>query len=243
MNDAHRLISPHEGLPFRDCLSLLHEIYRPSTYLEIGIRHGKSLALARCASIGVDPKPQLTCDVHGAKPFLYLAECTSDAFFASQDPRALLGAPIDFAFIDGLHLMEQVLNDFINVERFCSRTSIVVVHDCLPTDFYMTSRDPDARDIRDQSTNPGWWTGDVWKLVPILQRFRPDLQLELFNAPPTGLMVVTNLDPGSKVLATRQSEILREFQWLESEEERLRDFLSAAVISSTDLLSAKAKRN
>ncbi len=33
-----------------------------------------------------------------------------------------------------------------------------------------------------------YWTGDVWKLIPILQRYRPDLQLTLFDAPPSGLV-------------------------------------------------------
>ena len=44
-------------------------------------------------------------------------ELTSDEFFARYDLSELLGGPVELAFIDGLHLFEQVLRDFVNLER------------------------------------------------------------------------------------------------------------------------------
>ena len=66
------------------------------------------------------------CDVQ-------LIKSTSDEFFARQDPLAHLhGVPVDLAFIDGMHLSEFALRDFINVEPFMAETGVVVIDDVLP---------------------------------------------------------------------------------------------------------------
>ena len=79
------------------------------------MRKGMSLRMAvsgtRC--IGVDPNPILDRELPDTRIFTL----TSDEFFARHDLRDLLGGPVALAFIDGLHLFEQVLRDFINVER------------------------------------------------------------------------------------------------------------------------------
>src|SRR5680860_1467966 len=95
-------------------LSALHQHLQPRTYLEIGVSDGRSLALSRVPSIGVDPAFKVTapiaCDVR-------LVRATSDEFFDSSDPAAHFGGtPIDLAFIDGLHLAEFAYRDFMNVE-------------------------------------------------------------------------------------------------------------------------------
>ena len=42
-------------MEYLEFLKGLHEAVRPRAYLEIGLRHGDSLALADCPSLGVDP--------------------------------------------------------------------------------------------------------------------------------------------------------------------------------------------
>ena len=125
----------------------------------------------------------------------------SDAFFASADAGARLGgAPVALAFVDGLHLFEQALRDFLHVERHAARGSVVLFHDCLPLD-----RATSARERR-----TGFWSGDVWKLLPILREHRPDLDAFVIPAYPTGLGVVTRLDPSSTRLdGERLEEITR----------------------------------
>jgi hypothetical protein len=55
---------------------------------------------------------------------------TCDSFFASYDLAEVLRAKnFLLAFIDGLHLFEQALLDFIHLERFASRQSIIMIHD------------------------------------------------------------------------------------------------------------------
>jgi hypothetical protein len=44
------------------------------------------------------------------------------------------------------------------------------------------------------------WTGDVWKTVVALREFRPDLVVRTIDLGPTGLTLVTNLNPASTVL-------------------------------------------
>lgn len=174
-------------------LTALHTLLHPGTYLEIGVQHGWSLQLAgpETHAIGVDPNPQLTVDVHGAT---IVAE-TSDAFFAR---RPYDGQGIDFAFIDGMHLYEYALRDFVGVENLAHPGTVVVFDDVLPR-----NQDEAAR-----LQCPGDWTGDVWRLEPILRMWRPDLRIMLVDTQPTGVMVVYRLDPASAVLADGYDDIV-----------------------------------
>lgn len=200
------------GPSYLDVLSAVHRLFAPRRYLEIGTSTGASLRIATCASIAVDPKFRLSTDVIGDKPELILAQQTSDAFFEGPHARDLV---VDLAFIDGLHLFEVVLRDFINVERRARRNSIIVLHDCLPTDVRYTSRFQSDHAYRSGSRHPEWWAGDVWKIIPILRRLRPDLKILCLDAAPTGLVLVSDLDPSSSVLAERYRALVDE--WAEAD--------------------------
>jgi hypothetical protein len=191
---------PHEGTGYRTLLHRLHALQRPRTYLEVGTAAGKTLALARCASIAIDPRFRLAHDARKGKPACHLFEMTSDAFFDAHNPMALFGAPVDLAFIDGMHLFEFALRDFLNIEPHCRADSLIVLHDCLPIDEHMARRDRRDRSRAPQSHYPKAWAGDTWKALWILQRYRPDLRIFAFDAPPSGLVVVTHLDPASTLL-------------------------------------------
>jgi hypothetical protein len=166
----------------------LHEKTRPRTYLEIGIRTGTSLALSRSRSVAVDPRfaidKPIHCDVQVVK-------ATSDDFFAGDAPLAHFGGvPVDLAFIDGMHLSEFALRDFINIEPLMADTGVVVFDDVLPRNALEA-----ARDRKTES-----WAGDVYKVVEILRRRRPDLVVLLLNTANTGTAVVLGFDQGSTVL-------------------------------------------
>jgi hypothetical protein len=190
-------------------LKAIHRHLRPKSYLEIGSEQGASLSLAECASIAVDPAFQIKRDVIRKKPSFHAYQMTSDAFFRTVDPTVVLGDRIDFAFLDGMHLYEFLLRDFINTERYCRRNSLIALHDCVPSDVPMTRRAQNGPE-KELSSWPFWWTGDVWKLVPLLKNYRPDLSIAVADAAPTGLVLITNLDPTSTVLEGCYSEILRD---------------------------------
>jgi len=179
---------PEPIMTRHELLGLVHQRMQPRTYLEIGIRTGNSMALSRTRSIGVDPyfkidKP-IRCDVQ-------LIKATSDDVFAGDDPLAHFGGvPVDLAFIDGMHLSEFALRDFINIEPFMADTGVIVIDDVLPRNGLEAARD--------RKTEP--WTGDVYKVIEILRRRRPDLVVLLINTAPTGTAVVVGVDQASTIL-------------------------------------------
>jgi len=193
LDDMHRLLSNLE-LPGEDYLALLarlHAHLRPRTYLEVGVSSGKSLRLVApgTRAIGVDPQPRVALPLPpDAKVF---AE-SSDAFFAQRDVKAELGGlPVELAFIDGMHHFEFALRDFMNLERLCTRDSVILLHDCYPWCEIAARRERAS----------GLWTGDVWRVVPLLKEQRPDLEIHTIAAPPSGLCMVRNLDPASRLIA------------------------------------------
>jgi hypothetical protein len=203
-------IPPLGGLFYIHALTALHEALKPRAYLEIGVEHGETLRLARCASIAIDPKLQLNQDVIGEKPACLLFQLPSDDFFARHDPNLLLDGPIDFAFLDGMHWYEFLLRDFANTERCCQRNSVIALHDCVPSDVYMARRDRFDETQTRMAPTPGNWTGDVWKTLVLLRRYRPDLDIQCFNAAATGLILISHLDPSSRVIAERHDAMVAE---------------------------------
>ena len=197
----------------------LHKVTANRNYLEIGVNDGRSLTLSRVPSVAIDPAfkvvTEIRCDVH-------LAKATSDDFFARDNPLVHLRGgrhplrqlarnrsplaywrrtTLDLSFIDGMHLFEYALRDFINVEKHSDWASVIVFDDMLPR-----SIDEAARD---RHTNA--WTGDVYKLIEILARYRPDLVTVLVDTQPTGQLVVFGADPTNTVLKDKYEEILAEY--------------------------------
>lgn len=198
----------------------LHKSSANRNYLEIGVNDGRSLTLSRVPSIAIDPAfkvvTEIRCDVH-------LAKATSDDFFARNNPlahlkggrhplrnlrrgRSPLGhwrrTTLDLSFIDGMHLFEYALRDFINIEQHSDWASVIVFDDMLP-------RNVDEA-ARDRHTNA--WTGDVYKVIEILNRYRPDLVTVLVDTEPTGQLVIFGADPSNTVLKDKYDEIIAEFE-------------------------------
>ena len=114
---------------------------------------------------------------------------TSDHFFDTSAAQAISG-PIDLAFIDGLHHFEFALRDFMAVERRAHPAALVVIDDIFPNHPAQASRE----------RRTAHWSGDVWKLMDVLAKRRPDLVMLPLDAAPAGLLLVTALDPDNRVL-------------------------------------------
>ena len=99
-------------------LKAIHTHLRPKSYLEIGSENGISLSVSECATLAVDPAFQIKRDVITKKPSFHAYQMPSDDFFRRVDPTVVLGDKIDFAFLDGMHLYEFLLRDFLSAEIF-----------------------------------------------------------------------------------------------------------------------------
>lgn len=209
-----RRLAPHQPEPYflqaqlrfsgEHYLGVIERIVahvKPRSYVEMGVFMGESLRLASppIRAVGIDPEPRLPGPLaHNHKVF---AE-TSDDFFERHDLRAELGGlPVDLAFIDGMHLFDFALRDFTNVERHCTRVSSILIHDCYPLDRESAGREP----------RPAAWSGDIWRLIVLLKKYRPDLAVHVIGTPPTGLGLVRNLDPHSRFLSENHDRLRDEF--------------------------------
>jgi hypothetical protein len=136
------------------------------------------MTLSRVPSIGIDPEfavvAELQADIH-------LARTTSDEFFARKDPLAHLPVPVvDLAFIDGMHLAEYALRDYLAVERYTTPASVIVFDDMLPRRVEEAAR----------HRHTVAWTGDVYKAAQALRDLCPDLVVIEVDTTPTGVLVV-----------------------------------------------------
>lgn len=174
--DSGYAVAPGPGYLF-----WLRRRLRPSTYLEIGVDRGDSMAVVRprTRALGVDP---VTRADRVLPPNATVVETTSDAFFASGMP----DTAIDLAFIDGLHHHEQVLRDLAGIEAHLAPGGVVVIDDVIPLDA--------ATATRERTT--AFWTGDVYKAVIVLARARRDLRLRVVPCRPAGLAVLDRFPGG-----------------------------------------------
>jgi hypothetical protein len=191
-------------MPGDDYLVWLDRLYRrlaPETVIETRIDPGGSLALLRppTVAIGVDSNATVLAPL---KTETHIFAETSDEFFARRAPESLLaGRPLSAAFINGSHSYEQVLRDFISIEALCGPRSVILVHDTVPLDESAQSR----------TRNTMFYAGDVWKMVICLRHYRPDLDIFTIATPPTGLTIVTGLDPTSTTLRGKYEEAVARF--------------------------------
>jgi hypothetical protein len=209
----HELEAAHEllmgiflhGERYSSLLERIHRHLEPRTYVEIGVAHGDSLRLVlpQTRALGIDPKPLVA---YPLPPNIRLFTETSDDFFARHDVRAELGgAPVDLALIDGMHHFEYALRDFMNLERWCTPQSTIMLDDCFPHDRRTALRERVHT----------FWSGDVWKVVVLLKKHRPDLSIHTIATPPTGLCIVRKLDPSSRLLADNFERLREEFMALD----------------------------
>jgi hypothetical protein len=222
----------HDGENYRSVLERLHTELNPISYLEIGTLTGGTLNLSKAPSISIDPKFQIATEVIGQKPLCLFYQMESDRFFENYDPKAILGARLDFAFLDGMHRCEFLLRDFMNAERNSASHGVIALHDCLPVEIPMTDRTQNG-------TAPiaphrgGWWTGDVWRTVLALKRHRRDLNILCLDAAPTGLVLISNLNPSSTFLSANYTTIVEEMLTMDLEDLTVAGFMQEVETVST----------
>ncbi len=199
------------GTHYLEFLPTLAKRRNVNRYLEVGVNNGDMLRRVQAQkAIGVDPMFTITQNVVSGKGELLLVQETSDDFFADKTRlSAFFNGPIDLSFLDGMHRFEYLLRDFIHAEACSSEKSCIVFHDCLPLDGNMIHREQTVSDRLTAAAgkNVGWWTGDVYKVLLILKKYRPDLRISCIDCEPTGLVCIDQLDPSSSVLKNDYASI------------------------------------
>ena len=243
---SERMLSPAElrskgkffqasDVNYLDFLRVLHRnVYEG--YLEIGTRTGDSLALSQSPSIAIDPYFQLNKDPIGNKDFCLLFQETSDSFFENRLPK-LGGFKCQLAFVDGMHLFEYALKDFINLARISSEKALFLFHDPIPWTLEMATRNNHKLE-RDEP-----WTGDIWKLVHILIDAGMKDKIQLLTSAPSGLLAVLN--PERELI----DELEKNFekicsQWLDVEltENNLLEFYETSVFVKPEVYLESLER-
>ncbi|WP_299474047.1 hypothetical protein [Cypionkella sp.] len=226
------------GLKYSKFFKAMHRDMLFDWYMEIGCRRGRSFAPVRGKTIAVDPYFQVEGDIIGVKPVMHVFQATSDDFFASKF-LALNKIKLSVSFIDGMHLFEFLLRDFMNTEASSDADGVIMLHDCIPYNSEMTTRDLD-------NLPKGAWTGDVWKLIPILKKYRPDLTVTVVDCNPSGLVMITNLSPKSTVLRSKYQAICKEYTDVTIEDFGIQKFgdslnmVSAAAVAEAGFPMFKA---
>lgn len=213
-NASHsaRNLCQFPGVWYREFLAMLGVGLDCQKYFEIGTHRGDTIEVFQCDTVCVDPDFQIDRDVIGGKSKTLFFQITSDKFFSEHELNTFMPGGPDIAFLDGLHLFENVLRDFINTEKSCHERSVIALHDCFPLNARMAERE--FRLGENEDGTEAWWTGDVWRVLLVLKKYRPDLRVQILDCPPTGLTACTRVDRFSRVLSDNYAQIVDEFSKL-----------------------------
>ena len=152
-----------------------------SSYLEIGVETGitfKNITIEN--KLGVDPDPSYKSDEIILK--------TSDDFFKENKNT------FDIIFIDGMHQLEYVYNDFFNSINVLTKNGSIVIDDVLP----MNEREQYKVPIKHYYSNgilkyKEPWTGDIWKFIYFLfLHYQFDFSVYNFTSEYRGMIHIYN---------------------------------------------------
>jgi len=153
-------------------IGILASIYKPNTYVELGLYEGETLRLVQPHANrihGIDMKINNYLEQLKGFANVKVYTCKTDEFFET------FNESIDMAFIDADHCLESVQKDFENVIKRLSPNGVIILHDTDP--------------IEDKLINP-CYCGDSYKIVRILEK-RDDINIITIPLSGPGLSIVT----------------------------------------------------
>jgi len=109
----------------------------------------------------------------------------SDQFFEKSLQR-FPEIKCELGFIDGMHLFEYALKDFINLNKISSLNSVFLFHDPMPWSYEMVTRNFESL------PQNAAWVGDIWKLITIFIELGMKDQVSVLTSAPSGLLAVVN---------------------------------------------------
>lgn len=157
------------------------DLFKNPRYLEIGVFNGDTFKNVSIDSkTGVDPYPQFEDNSFlGEEVDFYRIE--SDVYFAEI---ADIDRRFDLVFIDGLHTADQTLRDFTNSLHFTKDDAIIIIDDIGPRDWVEAMHLDTWLKVSPLAGGNHGWTGDVFKLLYLIQTFFPAIDLRIASESP-----------------------------------------------------------
>jgi hypothetical protein len=156
-----------------DFIGILASIYKPNTYVELGLYEGETLCKViphAKRAYGVDMKQKPILDsIKNNNPNTSIYYTMTNEFFET------FHEGIDMAFIDADHCLESVKQDLSNVLQRLNPGGIIILHDT----------DPD----NDSLFHPTY-CGDSYKIVKLLEE-QNDVNIITLPVESPGLSIVT----------------------------------------------------
>lgn len=191
-----------------ELVNIVASLFDQPRYLEIGIEKGNTFKEIKAGwRVGVDPHPRFEDESFLGEDF-QIFRMSSDRYFSDE---AEIGRPFDLVFIDGLHTAEQTLRDFTNALTFTKNDAIIVLDDIRPNNWVEALHVDVWRKVHTIADGhyPGW-TGDVFKLLYLIETFFPSIDLRIAAEAPKQAICWkrTKSRPIEQPFATRLDEIV-----------------------------------
>jgi len=163
-------------LQFNSSMTQRHDIININTkpnhyYLEIGIEYGHTYKNVHFKNkVGIDPDPKFKDSG--------VLTLTSDDFFKKNSNKKF-----DVIFIDGMHQVEYIINDFKNSMICLNEGGTIFIDDIIPhchdEQLKIPKRHYFEKDILKYAEE---WTGDIWKFVYyLLQNHCTNIDFKFFT--------------------------------------------------------------
>lgn len=151
------------------------------TYLEIGVSKGHTfLGVDIASKDAVDPNFQFDISRQATDQVRFF-DMTSDRFFVGHADRKY-----DIIFLDGLHTFEQTFRDFCATLSFSHQKTVWLIDDTMPNSIFSAHRNiaesmnaQESHGIANRS-----WHGDVYKIVPAIHDFFPQMSYATIKSGP-----------------------------------------------------------
>lgn len=183
---AMKLFKSGKAKPNRDTAQssrLLNRIAKQSgykDYLEVGVQTGITFnAIELPHRDAVDPNFLFETSEHATNNVRFFS-MTSDEFFTRQCDKTY-----DLIFLDGLHTFTQCLRDFCAALQVLNEGGVIVIDDTVPMDFFssLPTQDLAISARKEHGLEGRAWTGDVFKVIPTIHNFFPNLQYVTIRDP------------------------------------------------------------
>lgn len=161
-------------------LNRIGQHFGSDSYLEVGVQHGvtfKAIEISRRDA--VDPNFRFDTTAFESDTVRFFS-MTSDAFFSRHCNRAY-----DLIFLDGLHTFSQCLRDFCAALQVLNEGGVIVVDDTVPGDVFssLATQELAISAREDHGLTGRAWTGDVFKIIPFIHNYFPNLNYVTLRDP------------------------------------------------------------